>query len=198
METIDTWINVQKCKMKILFLSILFVVFAKAQQPILQNNPRLGDSIFIDFKSAESAPIERVKHLIISCDKLDSINHNIIKFKKLKKLIFLDCRYTDAYYQDKLRGLELDIFEKHRREIDSINNAPFVPSKKYSSSRMFADWDSIYSSNKIVWISKELYDLKELESIEIDIPVTRKVKRFLKRYRRKTKTYVYIDGFGFL
>ena len=184
--------------MKFLFLSVFFIVSAKAQQPILQNNPRLGDSIFIDFKSAESAPIERVKHLIISCDKLDSINHNIIKFKKLKKLIFLDCRYTDAYYQDKLRGLELDIFEKHMREIQSVNSAPFVPSKKYSSSRMFADWDSIYSSNKIVWISKELYDLTELESIEIDIPVTRKVKRFLKRYRRKTKTYVYIDGFGFL
>ena len=184
--------------MKILFLSLVFVVSAKAQQPILQKNPRLGDSVFIDFKSAESAPIERVKHLIISCDKLDSINHKIVKFKKLKTLILSDCQYTDAYYENKLSGIELDIFEKHMREIQSVNSAPFVPSKKYSSSRMFADWDSIYSSNKIVWISKELYDLKELESIEIDIPVTRKVKRFLKRYRRKTKTYVYIDGFGFL
>ena len=80
--------------MKILFLSLVFVVSAKAQQPILQKNPRLGDSVFIDFKSAESAPIERVKHLIISCDKLDSINHNIIKFRGIHLVTYYNIPVT--------------------------------------------------------------------------------------------------------
>ena len=80
--------------MKFLFLSMFFIVSAKAQQPAFQYTSLLGDSIFVNFKSADSVPIERVKHLIISCDKLDSINHNIIKFRGIHLVTYYNIPVT--------------------------------------------------------------------------------------------------------
>lgn len=151
-----------------------------------------NDSVFFGFKSANSVHPDSVKTLLIDCDEFDSIDDRVTKFTNLKNLYIFKCNYVSAYMEGYLNQVQKNLYLRKTHEMDSINASPWVPIKGYTSQRMYAMWDSLLFSNKLKRISEDLYRLKNLQYIQININISRKAKRFLKRFQKKTGIYVMI------
>ena len=176
--------------MKNLFSGILLLFYGIIESQTRNISVETGTyNVYLGLESAEKVNPYMVEAILIECDKIDSITNNITKYKNLKFIEIRNCYYSSAFDLNKLSKQESDYYLTQNRKKDSLEKK-YIEEKKskgFTAERSFWDWDSLILSNRIEYISKDLYKLRKLEYISIYSEINKKSEKALLRYYRKSK-----------